>query len=180
MRDETKFTQLFAGAGEAMGPGADPVPPLPVRAVRRSGATSLADGLIGLAVRAALIVQLWSWARANAAPVNDPLSWRSWVTPSAGLERAAGVWMMGQFDPQNAAFLLLMTATLTSIMLTAGVLVRFAGLAVMIGAIWHSVFVMPDAWPTNLIYAVMGFYLLLRGAGAFSLDWALARLARLG
>lgn len=180
MRDESKFTQLFVGAGEAMGPGSEPVPPLPARVQRSSGTALLIDSLIGLAVRAALIVQLWGWSRANAAPVNDPLSWRSWVTPSDGLERAAGVWMMGQFDPQSAAFLLLMTATLTSLMLVAGVLARLAGLAVLAGAVWHSVFVMPEAWPTNVIYAVMGLYLMLRGAGTFSLDWVLARLARLG
>jgi hypothetical protein len=55
-----------------------------------------------------------------------------------------------------------------------------AGLAAAAGALWHIVFILPEAWPTTLAWGALGLYLALRGAGPASLDWMAARLARLG
>lgn len=179
MTDDARFQSLFAAAGEAAGPGAGLAPP-PPRARGDFAGASLVDGVVGLAIRFALIVQLWGWARANAAPVDDPLSWRAWVAPSEGLAEAAGVWTFGQVDAGFAAFVLLCAATGAALALAAGVFARLAGFLVIGGAIWHAVFVMPEAWPSNTAYGVLGLYLMMRGAGPFALDWVLARLARLG
>jgi len=180
MRDQSQFDRLFAGAGEAAGPGAGLEPPAPLPFARRTGGALLIDTVLGLGARAVLIVQLWTWSRAHAEPVQDPFSWWSWVSPDAGLERAAGVWMFGQIDPAQAALILLMTATGAALLLALGLLTRLAGLLVLAGAVWHSVFILPDAWPSNAAYMMLGAYLMLRGAGAVSIDWVLARLARLG
>lgn len=178
MRSEGRFRLLFAGAGEAAGPGAVTAPPVcPPR--RRHGGTPI-DLVVGLAVRAALAVQFFAWARANALPLDDPFDWRAWLAPQAGLVDAASVWTLGRIDPGFAAFVLLSAAMAIALSLTAGFLARLAGLAVVLGAVWHVSFVAPDAWPMTLAYGALGLYLALRGAGPASIDWALARLSRMG
>ncbi len=62
-----------------------------------------ADLIVGLALRLALAVQFFTWARANAEPVRDIFDWRDWLVPSPGLETAAGVWALGRVDPGFAA-----------------------------------------------------------------------------
>jgi len=167
MSDKPRFEKLYAGAD---GPG---------RVFPSPGAGSILAGLLtGLAARFALAVQFWTWARANAAPVTDVFDWRSWATPSAGLEIAAGVWTMGRFPADQAAFIILTAAMLTALSLMAGFLTRLTGLLVVAGAVWHSLYILPQAWPTTIAFAALGLYLVLRGAGAASLDWALARLSR--
>lgn len=177
---ENRFYHMLAQAGEAAGPGAGLAPPAPEMRSRLSAEPVFSDLVVGLAVRTALVVQLWSWARANAAPLHDRLDWRSWLTPSEGLVQASSVWLKGQVDPGLAAFVLLAGATLAAILLTSGLLARVAGLMVMAGALWHAVFILPEAWPSDAAYMAMGLYLVIRGAGAISLDWILARLSRLG
>ncbi|WP_440958613.1 hypothetical protein ACFELO_00460 [Oceanicaulis sp. LC35] len=179
MKDASQFERLFLGAGDAAGPGAGAAPPVPVEASSAGPRANLFDAVLGLAVRAVLIVQMWSWSRANAALVDDPLSWRSWVTPTDGLETAARIWTMGQVDAGFAAVLLLTAATLASLSLAAGVLTRLTGIAILLGALWHILFILPEAFTSTVAYLALGLYLILRGAGPLSLDWALARLARL-
>lgn len=178
MQTEVKFKQLYAGAGEAAGPGASVAPPS-VAPRRRHGAT-LIDLFVGLAIRGALALQFFAWSRVNAEPVSDPLNWRAWMVPDPGLVQASSVWLLGQVDPRMAAFGLLVIATVMAVLLGLGFMARLAGLLVVFGAIWHVVVVLPSAWPQTLIYGVLGLYLVLRGAGPASLDWALARLSRLG
>jgi uncharacterized membrane protein YphA (DoxX/SURF4 family) len=178
MISQERFRALFAGAGEASGPGAVLEPPVcPPR--RRHGGTPI-DLVVGLAIRAALAVQFLSWARANAQPVGDLFDWRAWLAPDPGLAQAASVWTLGRVDPQLAAFMLLAAALLIGLSLSTGFLARLAGLLVVLGAIWHVAFVLPGAWPQTLAYGALGLYLALRGAGPASLDWALARLSRMG
>ena len=178
MRTENRFRLLFAGAGEAAGPGASAAPPV-CPPQRRHGGTPI-DLVVGLAVRAALAVQFFAWARANAMPVSDPFDWRAWLAPEAGLEQAASVWTFGRIDPGFAAFVLLAAAMLIGLALSAGFLARIAGLFVVAGALWHVMVVAPEAWPQTLAYGSLGLYLALRGAGPASIDWALARLSRMG
>ena len=175
MKDASQFERLFLGDGDDAGrTDATPASGGP----GRRGA-SLVDAMLGLAVRAVLIVQMWSWSRANALAVDDPLSWRAWVTPAEGLESAARIWTMGQVDPGFAAFLLLTVATLASVSLALGFLTRLTGIAVFLGALWHILFILPEGFTSTVAYLALGMYLILRGAGPVSLDWALARLARL-
>lgn len=173
MTEASQFERLFLGAGDAAERAEAPSG----RSQRRG--VSLIDALLGVAVRAVLIVQMWSWSRANALAVDDPLSWRAWVTPTDGLESAARIWTMGQVDAGFAAFLLLSVATLSSLSLAAGFLTRLTGIAVFLGALWHMLFILPEAFTSTVAYLPLGLYLILRGAGPLSVDWALARLARL-
>ena len=177
MKDASQFERLFLGDEES----AEYANDSPERASGGSGqrGASLIDALLGVAVRAVLIVQMWSWSRANAVAVDDPLSWRDWVTPADGLESAARIWTMGQVDAGFAAFLLLTAATLASLSLAAGFLTRLTGIMVCLGALWHMLFILPEAFTSTVAYLALGLYLILRGAGPLSLDWALARLARL-
>lgn len=172
------FRSVFAGAGEASGPGGMLEPPAYPRR-RRHGGTPI-DLVVGLAVRAALAVQFFAWARANAQPVLDPLNWRAWLAPDAGLVQAASVWTLGRLDPDLAAFALLAAAVLIGLSLSLGFLARIAGLLVVVGALWHAAAILPAAWPQTLAFGVLGLYLVLRGAGPASIDWALARLSRMG
>lgn len=178
MNSQDRFQALFSGVSETLErtPALEPAvcPPR-----RRHGGTPI-DLVVGLAIRAALAVQFFSWARANAEPVGDLFDWRAWLAPEAGLAQAASVWTMGRVDPQLAAFVLLAIAMLISLSLAAGFLARIAGLLVVLGAAWHVAFVLPEAWPQTLAYGALGLYLALRGAGPASLDWALARLSRMG
>lgn len=178
LTSESRFRLLFAGAGEAAGPGAASGPPvIPPR--RRHGGTPI-DLVVGLAVRAALAVQFFAWARDNARPVSDPFDWRAWLAPEPGLEQAASVWTFGRIDPGLAAVALLAVAMGMGLCLSAGFLARIAGLFVVLGAAWHVGVVAPQAWPQTLAYGSLGLYLALRGAGPASIDWALARLSRMG
>lgn len=149
-----------------------PAPPRP-------GQTPI-DALMGLAVRAALAVQFGSWALGNAVPVHDLLDWRAWLQPVQGLEVAVSVWTMNRIDPEFGAFVLLLVAGLITLSASLGLFARLAGLLVVIGACWHAMFVLPEAWPAAFSHGVLGFYLAMRGAGPISLDWILARLSRLG
>jgi uncharacterized membrane protein YphA (DoxX/SURF4 family) len=172
MKDASQFERLFLGAEAEAGSDAEPSTPV------RRGA-NVFDAVLGVAVRAVLIVQMWSWSRANAAPVDDPLIWYGWVQPNEGLETAARIWTMGQVDAGFAAFVLLMAAMLASLSLAVGFLTRLTGVAVLLGALWHILFILPEAFTSTVAYLALGLYLILRGAGPLSLDWALARLARL-
>ena len=168
----------LSALGEAFGPGALAGPPIcPPR--RRPGESPI-DLVVGLAVRAALAVQFLTWARANAQPVGDILNWRAWLAPDPGLIQAASVWTLGRIDPELTAFVLLGVAMIIALSLSMGLLARIAGIAVVLGAAWHITSVLPSAWPQAVAYASLGLYLALRGAGPASLDWALARLSRMG
>lgn len=177
MRDQARFKTLYAtGTGDAAGPSADArlvCPPKP-----RPGETPI-DLIVGLMVRAALAVQFFAWAADNSG-AGAGLDWRGWIEPEPGLVVAAGVWTLGLVEPAVAAFILLSAACLIALSLTAGLMTRLAGLATALGALWHALFVLPEAWTSALAWGALGVYLALRGAGPASMDWALARLSRLG
>ena len=175
MRDQLKFKALYAPAsGEAAGPNATQAPACPPRL--RPGETPI-DLVVGLAMRAALAVQYFSWAADNASRGAD---WRSWTEPEPGLVQAASVWTLGLVDPGLAAFALLSVALGLAASLALGLFTRLAGLLTAAGAAWHALFILPEAWPSALGWGALGLYLALRGAGPASVDWALARLSRLG
>lgn len=184
MRDlrSTQFLRLYAdAAGEAAGPGAHPMdswcPPCPPP--RRHGSTPI-DAVVGLAVRLGLAAALWSWARANALPVSGWSDWQNWFQPDPGLAAAASVWLPGFADPHAVAFQLVLWGTLLPVVLLAGVLTRLAGLVVLLCALFFVVAIAPQGWSFALIAGALGLYLALRGAGPLSIDWAAARLARMG
>ncbi|MCC5997293.1 MAG: hypothetical protein JJU18_13095 [Oceanicaulis sp.] len=171
--DNPRFQALYGAQAAAGDPGfSAPAAPRP-----GSGAVDL---LAGLVARFALAAQFWTWWRANALPLGDPADWRAWIAPDPGLVDAARLWTQNQIDPALAAAALLAAAGLLTISLTAGLLARLAGLTVVAGAVWHMIFILPDAWPSTLAWGALGVYLALRGAGPASLDWMIARLARLG
>lgn len=172
MGQRTVNTVFDSASGEAQGAHA----PAPRPPTARPGETPI-DGLVGLIMRAALAVQFFSWAAGNA--VRDG-RWDSWIEPEPGLVQAASVWTMGFVDPGLAAFALLAAALLLTASMTLGLATRLAGLLTAVGALWHALFVLPEAWPSALGWGALGVYLALRGAGPASLDWALARLSRLG
>jgi len=173
-KPETRFAALYDGERPALA-HADPVQP---DGGRRSGSSGV-DLLAGLLARFALGAQFWTWSRANALPLADAMDWRAWITPEPGLVAAARIWTQNQFEPELTAMMLLAAALLMTASLALGFLTRLAGLAAAAGALWHIMFILPEAWPTTLAWGALGLYLALRGAGPASLDWMAARLARL-
>jgi uncharacterized membrane protein YphA (DoxX/SURF4 family) len=174
-KPETRFAALYDGERPELA-HADPAQP---DGVRRSGASGV-DLLAGLLARFALGAQFWTWWQANSLPLSDAMDWRAWMTPEPGLVAAARIWTQNQFDPELTAMMLLAAALLMTASLALGFLTRLAGLAAAAGALWHILFILPEAWPTTLAWGALGLYLALRGAGPASLDWMAARLARLG
>jgi uncharacterized membrane protein YphA (DoxX/SURF4 family) len=174
MKDTRQFRALFDD--ERASDRADLQLALPAGA----GSPGLVDLVVGLALRAALVVQFYTWARANAQPVTDPLEWRDWVAPSRGLEVAAEVWTLGRVDPGFAAFVFLAIASLAALSLGLGLFTRVTAALVGFGALWHMVAIAPEAWPQTLGYVAIALALVLRGGGAASVDWILSRLARFG
>jgi uncharacterized membrane protein YphA (DoxX/SURF4 family) len=138
------------------------------------------DLIVGLALRFALAVQFFTWARANAQPVSDPFNWRDWLTPSPGLELAAEVWTLGRIDPAFAAFLLLAVSSLAALSLALGLFTRITAGLVGVGALWHMLAIAPDAWPQTAGYVAIALALVLRGGGSASIDGILSRLSRFG
>lgn len=184
MRDRrtARFRGLYAdAAGEAAGPGAHPMdswcPPCPPP--RRHGSTPI-DAIVGLAVRLGLAAALWSWARANALSVDDWRHWQNWFQPDPGLAAAASVWFPVLADAQAIAFQLVLWGSVLPVILMSGFLTRFAGLAVLLCAVFFVMAIAPQGWSFALIAGALGLYLALRGAGPLSIDWAAARLARMG
>lgn len=169
-KPETRFAALYDG---------ERPDPAYTGGMRRPGSSGV-DLLAGLLARFALAAQFWTWGRANALPVIDAMDWRAWITPEPGLVAAARIWTQNQFDPELTAIMLLAAALLMTASLALGFLTRLAGIAAAAGALWHILFILPEAWPTTLAWGALGLYLALRGAGPASLDWMAARLARLG
>ncbi|MCP2671525.1 DoxX family protein [Maricaulaceae bacterium EIL42A08] len=176
MIEMRRFRALFADA-EADGSDFSGVGP-----VQRVTATTpgIVDLIVGAALRLAFVVQFYTWARANAQPVNDPFNWRDWLNPSAGLETAVEVWTLGRIDPGFAAFVLLAIAMLFAVSLGLGLFTRVTALLIGLGVVWHMVAIAPYAWPQTLTYVAMALALVLRGGGAASIDWILSRLTRFG
>ncbi|MEE4382089.1 MAG: DoxX family protein [Pseudomonadales bacterium] len=80
--------------------------------------------------------------------------------------------------PGTAALLATVAEHLFPLLLVLGLGTRWAalGLLAMTGVI--QIFVYPGAWPTHGVWAAVLLWLLVRGAGALSLDHWLARRAR--
>lgn len=166
---------------EAAGPGAHTMdawcPPCPPP--RRHGGTAI-DAIVGLFIRLGLAAALWSWARANALPVENWSEPGSWFVPDPGLVSAASVWLPGFANAQSVAAALVLGASLLPIVLAAGLLARLAGLAVVLCASFFALVIAPEGWTFALVAGALGLYLTLRGAGPLSVDWGAARLARMG
>ena len=140
----------------------------------------LVDLIVGLGLRIALAGQFFTWARANAEPVQDRFDWRDWLAPSPGLEAAADVWTLGRMDPGLAATVFLVVATIAALSLFLGLFTRITAVIVALGACWHMLAVLPEAWPQTVAYVAIAVALVLRGGGAASIDWILSRLSRFG
>jgi uncharacterized membrane protein YphA (DoxX/SURF4 family) len=192
MDEKRRFRALFddTRAPKSAGAEIEPVSALDLDAdldaefEREFASTSALSGvfdlIVGLALRFALVVQFYTWARANAQPVSDPFNWRDWLTPSPGLELAAEVWTLGRIDPGLAAFILLAVASLAALSLAVGLFTRVTAGLVGLGALWHMLVIAPDVWPQTAGYLAITLALVLRGGGAASIDWILSRLARFG
>ena len=180
MVDMDRFRALFA---DATAPDFADVEGDREEASVRAGSTGL-SGLValvvGLGLRLALVVQFYTWARANARPVTDPFNWRDWLNPDAGLEQAVEVWTLGRIDPTFGAFALLAIATLCALSLGLGLFTRITAAFVTLGALWHMAAIAPEAWTQTIAYVAIAATLVLRGGGSASIDWILSRLARFG
>lgn len=161
--------------GEAVGPGL-------AHAERAHAGVRLGSGLAdtigGAIARFALAAEMWSWARANAAPMENWTIWSSWIRPEPGLVSAAGAWIPAGIGDAAAAALLLAVMQIGALALAMGLLTRIAGALVVALAAGFVMQILPEAWTTAAIYGALGLYLVLRGPGMVSLDWAMGRLAR--
>ena len=75
--------------------------------------------------------------------------------------------------PEIAAHLATYAEHLFPLLLVAGLFTRFSALALLGMTAVIQVFVYPDAWPTHLSWAGLLLYLVARGGGGWSLDYAL-------
>ncbi len=176
MTDRGRFRALFADTETPDFVAVDDEG-VPIASVPSGG---LIDLIVGLGLRLALVVQFYTWARANAQPVSDPFDWRDWLNPDPGLELAVEVWTLGRVDAGFAAFVLLAVATLCALSLGLGLFTRITAALVGMGALWHMIAIAPEAWPQTLAYVAMAVALVLRGGGGASIDWILSRLTRFG
>ncbi|PWB83835.1 MAG: DoxX family protein [Methylocystaceae bacterium] len=78
-------------------------------------------------------------------------------------------------DPVVAAHLAAVAEHVLPILLVAGLMSRFAALALLGMTLVIEVFVYPDAWPTHGVWATCLLIVLARGPGALSLDHLLSR-----
>ncbi|HLY90656.1 MAG TPA: DoxX family protein [Acetobacteraceae bacterium] len=81
-------------------------------------------------------------------------------------------------SPNLAAHLATYSEHFFPILLVFGLLTRPAAAALLGMTLVIEVFVYPDAWPTHLSWAALFLPLIVRGAGAWSLDHLLARAWR--
>ncbi|MEO1038966.1 MAG: hypothetical protein AAFX09_05425 [Pseudomonadota bacterium] len=174
MQSSRRFLALFAATGEAVGPG------LAHDERRRAGervGSGLADTIAGALARFALAAEMWTWSRANAAPMENWTEWGAWIRPEPGLIEAVGAWIPAVADATMAA-LMLATMQIGAVMLAVGFLTRIGGALVVILSCVFMLQILPEAWTTASVYAALGAYLMLRGPGMVSLDWSMGRLAR--
>ncbi len=76
--------------------------------------------------------------------------------------------------PELAAHMATYAEHLFPILLVLGLFTRLSALALLGMTAVIQIFVYPDAWPTHLSWAALMLYLVARGAGAVSLDHAIA------
>jgi len=74
----------------------------------------------------------------------------------------------------------LIIASLVALSFFIGLFTRITAVVVALGACWHMLVVLPEAWPQTIAYVAISTALLLRGGGAASIDWILSRLSRFG
>ncbi|GGE48367.1 hypothetical protein GCM10011367_24010 [Marinicauda pacifica] len=175
LQTETRFDRLFrtdAGERDAFALDGPACPPPP-----RPGGT-LIDAITGLAIRLSLAALLWRWARSNAQTPRDWTDLMAWALPEPGFVAAVSYWLPGGGDQAFAAAAILAAVSLVALALAAGLLTRIAGFLTLAGALWYAVFILPEAWTSAFILAALGLYLLLRGGGPLSIDFATLRLTR--
>ena len=144
----------------------------------RAHGSTLVDAIVGLALRLALAVGLFLWARDNAIPLYDWTAWQNWITPDQGFVEATRHWF-AFISAEGSAQLILAGAQILVISLCLGFFARFSGAIVLCAALVYIALIRPEAWSSALIYMAMGLYLAFRGGGPVSLDWTLLRLSRL-
>lgn len=108
--------------------------------------------------------------------------WRSGQTKVDGFQVTANAielfrseYRLPVIDPTLGAHLAAFAEHFFPILLVLGFATRFAALALLVMTLVIEIFVYPDAWPTHGVWAACLLILIMRGAGAVSLDRLIAQ-----
>ncbi|MDE2005136.1 MAG: DoxX family protein [Rhodospirillales bacterium] len=122
--------------------------------------------LVALTARIAVAQVFWSSAQTHLA---------SWSTT---LYMFADSFKVPLLPPVLAAYMAVTIEVVAPPLLVLGLATRFAALVLFGMTMVIEIFVFPQAWPTHIQWAAMMLMLMTQGAGALSLDAAIARWIR--
>jgi putative oxidoreductase len=108
--------------------------------------------------------------------------WRSgqtklegWRVSDNAIELFREEYKLPLIDPGLAAYAATLAEHVFPLLLVIGLATRFSALALLIMTLVIQIFVYPDAWPTHGTWAACLLLLMMRGAGAISLDHWIAQ-----
>ena len=108
--------------------------------------------------------------------------WRSgqtkvqgWRLNDVAIELFQTEYKLPLIDPVAAAYIATVAEHVFPVLLVLGLATRFAALALFIMTLVIEIFVYPDAWPTHGTWAIGMLLLMMKGAGAISLDHFIPR-----
>ena len=129
----------------------------------------LPDWIVGGVIRLSLLPGLWNWGRANADV---------WPGVMPDTIAAVAIWDIPFVSAEHTAQIAVWGAQLIAFLLLVGFLTRLVGLALLSACAVYAGWIMPDAWPSVVVFAAAGFYLFARGGGALSIDGAIVATLR--
>ena len=134
--------------------------------VADTAAWATPHSLLALANRLAVAAIFWMSARTKV---------EGWFTVSdSAYALFREEYKLPVLPPELAAQMATVAEHVFPVLLVLGLFTRLSALGLLGMTLVIQVFVYPDAWPTHLSWAALLLYLAGRGAGAVSLDRALA------
>ncbi len=139
-----------------------------------------ADSALARLVRASVVMMesIPYWLVALVARLSIAgVFWRSgqtkvqgWRLNDVAIELFQTEYKLPLIDPVSAAYIATIAEHVFPVLLVIGLATRFSALALLIMTLVIEIFVYPDAWPTHGTWAVGMLLLMMRGAGAVSVD----------
>ena len=142
---------------------------------------SARSGLVSLALRARDLLESVPYTLL-ALPLRAAVAtvfWNSGMTKLASWDTTLSLfseeYKLPLLPPEIAAYMSASIELTAPVLLVLGFFTRGAALVLLGMTTVIEIFVYPQAWPTHIQWAAMLLVLLCRGAGAFSLDYLIAR-----
>lgn len=145
--------------------------------------SAIPDALIALLARFSLAVIFWQSGQTKVDGLvvdlltgQVQLGWPHLTDSARYLFREE--YRLPLIPPEAAAYLAATAEHLFPVLLLLGLATRFSALALLTMTMIIQLFVYPDAYPTHAVWSVAFLFLLAKGAGPWSLDHWLMKLAR--